>query len=603
MKRATIKIICLIVACVLIIGSFGCAKRPDGEGGSAVNDVTVERGVKRFELDQVAFTTGMLAERFDWNGSYLKHLDMDRLLYWYRKQAKVPQPEGCRPYPDWENSAIFNGITLGHYLAACSMMYKCSDDDDYLDRVNYIAEQLKPCQKENGLIFAYGEERFTALENGGNVQEYGPDYYYISKTLYGLVFAYRYCGNSSALEEAEKLGAWICQRTSRSVADNTRDTMLKIEYGDIVYSLFELYDVTSDETLLNAVAYFTDESILESWASDNIDVFGWHANTAIPKAIGFALCFKHGMGEQYLRAAVNFWKHITTNYMYPNGGFSTGEGFGPLYEGANEHSKNPCETCTVYNVIRLSQYLYEITEDIKYLDYIERAALNGIAGSINDTGCKTYYQFMEEKATKHFHDYDGGFWCCTGTGMENFQRLLAVVGYDRKNALDINMFVSCIVKGSCGIELSIDNEDEINEITILRDSEGILRLRVPEWANNCSLSFKGSEITTCIDGYYVIKGPFNAGDKITYITRFRSQIEWSDTDNVFTLRYGPYQMVSLDRAGAHVSGNRNEGWIADPYIYKVDGFYFIETTNGIFQLKKYGEVYDDVFTTFFILDT
>ena len=62
-------------------------------------------------------------------------------------------------------------------------------------------------------------------------------------------------------------------------------------------------------------------------------------------------------------------------------------------------------------------------------------------------------------------------------------------------------------------------------------------------------------------------------------------------------------MVSLDRAGAHVSGNRNEGWIADPYIYKVDGFYFIETTNGIFQLKKYGEVYDDVFTTFFILDT
>ena len=108
----------------------------------------------RMELGQVVLTEGPLKDRFDWNDAYIRHLDLDRLLYWYRHFGGVGNAEGVQPYPDWESGPLWYGITMGHYLSACAMMYQSTEDPWYLGRVEESVDALAECQKLNDLLFA-----------------------------------------------------------------------------------------------------------------------------------------------------------------------------------------------------------------------------------------------------------------------------------------------------------------------------------------------------------------------------------------------------------------------------------------------------------------
>lgn len=596
------KILATVLTGVCMFSVIGCSNNSNGGNGSA--DAPDKQPsvsfATRVDMANVEFTEGELAERYAWNDSYVKHLDSDRLLYWYRDSNDVTQPAGCEPYPDWENSKIWNGITLGHYITALSMLYRNSGDAWYKEKVDYVIAELEPCQHENGLIFAYEEARFDELENGGDVQKYGPNYYYVAKTLMGLNYAYSYCGNEKALEMAKKLGDWIYWRTNRSIENGTRMTMLNNEYGDIGNSLYDLYNITLNENYKTAAEYFNEEWLLNGWAENKVNILNVHSNTTIPKASAFVRAYALNNDEKYLVAAENFWTEVITKYTYPNGGCSSGEGFRPVYLGTITPGYPPCETCTIYNMIRLSQYLYEVTDDVKYIDFIERAALNGIMGSINEQGCKTYYQDMAPDGHRAYHALDGGFWCCTGTGMENFQRLLSTVGYEREGGFDINVFVSAKVKTESGVEFEIINDDENNTIKILKGGKTTLRFRIPDWCSSYGLMLDGKPLGKEDGRYIVVDRTFTAGEEITYFTGFKTQIEWSDYTDAFTLRYGPYQMVSLYESTTMIPGTVGEGWMANPKIERLSGKYYIALDNETLLLEKYGAITTQKFTTYFI---
>ena len=46
-----------------------------------------------------------------------------------------------------------------------------------------------------------------------------------------------------------------------------------------------------------------------------------------------------------------------------------------------------------------------------------------MASQNHDTGFTTYFQPMATGYQKVFNTLDGNFWCCTGTGYENFTKL------------------------------------------------------------------------------------------------------------------------------------------------------------------------------------
>ena len=198
MKKFIIRVFSMLLSAIMLCAVAACGGKDD--------EPEVKKDLpERLSLNQATFTEGDWADRFNWNASYIKHLDLDRLLYWYRYYGGVANPEGVQPYPDWESGMLWYGITMGHYLSACAMSYLSAGEDWYLNRVNEVVDELEKCQKPNGLLFAMDEERFDLIEAGQNINQAGPAFYYIHKTLMGLIHAYEYAGNQKALEIAKKL--------------------------------------------------------------------------------------------------------------------------------------------------------------------------------------------------------------------------------------------------------------------------------------------------------------------------------------------------------------------------------------------------------------
>lgn len=554
----------------------------------------------RMELGQVVLTEGPLKDRFDWNDAYIRHLDLDRLLYWYRHFGGVGNAEGVQPYPDWESGPLWYGITMGHYLSACAMMYQSTEDPWYLGRVEESVDALAECQKPNGLLFAMEEDRFDRIEAGQDINQAGPAFYYIHKTLAGLIDAYECCGSQKALDVAQKLADWVYEKTQSYLEHGTRLTVLSVEYGGIAEPLYELYAITGSQKALEAAHFFQEDGIKRYWVNEFDHLKGLHANTTIPKAIGFVRAYMAGEGEDYLKAAEFFWELVMEKYMYPNGGVSAGEVFNALYEGAVRPNGNPSETCTIYNMIKLSQYLYELTDEVKYLDYIERALLNGIMGSIEESGCKTYYQAMHPDAKRVFNPYDGGFWCCVGTGMENFPLAGGLICYEREKGLDLNLLVSCEVETRGGVRLRIRSEDEKTTITVLTGGELTLRLRIPRWCSSCLLTLNGTTVGTKDGEYLTVARTYQSGDTLIYDTPFQTVLEPSDAEDVFTLRYGPYQMVGIQPDCSELIGTPDSGWMAQPQIYPEGEMYCLQLDGGqTLPLQKYGLITHQTFTTYF----
>jgi len=100
-----------------------------------------------FPLQNVRLLDGAFKRAMERDAEYLLELKPDRLLSWYRKEAGL-EPK-APAYGGWEKQTIA-GHSLGHYLSACSLMYASTGDERFSERVRYIVEELRECQRAHG---------------------------------------------------------------------------------------------------------------------------------------------------------------------------------------------------------------------------------------------------------------------------------------------------------------------------------------------------------------------------------------------------------------------------------------------------------------------
>ena len=190
----------LVLSCLLSLSAFGAA---------------CAETVEPFPLSATRLGDGPFKEAFDVNRTYLlETLDPDRLLAEFRTVAGLP-PKGRR-YGGWEACAI-TGHGLGHYLSGLSALVAVSDDPKAKARVDYIVDELALCQAKNGngYVMTIPQDRVWNRIKKGEVKAGGFDIlgwwvpnYTLHKVFAGLRDAYRYAGNTKALEVERKLGDW-----------------------------------------------------------------------------------------------------------------------------------------------------------------------------------------------------------------------------------------------------------------------------------------------------------------------------------------------------------------------------------------------------------
>ncbi|MBR3560996.1 MAG: glycoside hydrolase family 127 protein [Oscillospiraceae bacterium] len=461
--------------------------------------------IRMLASDELRVTEPFLRESFRLEREYLLSLRVDRLLAGFREAAGLaPQ---ARRYGGWESLEI-RGHTMGHWLTAMSHAWSMTKEPLLLERINGAIDGLALCQRDDGYLFASGEELFERLERG---EEAWVPWYTMDKLLSGLLSAAELTPCEHAEGVLRRLADWIARR-ALGWTEETRKTVLAVEYGGMNDCLYRLYAHTGEHRYAEAAHCFDELPLLLALAEGKDVLDDLHANTTIPKVLGFARRYAvtDGAEPRYLQAAERFWKMVVKHHSYINGGNSEWERFGPADRLDAERTEYNCETCNVYNMLKLSQLLFSLTGKKQYADYDAWAYTNSILSSQNhETGMSTYFQPMASGFFKVYSTREDNFWCCTGTGMENFTKPWAGVAFADEHTLYLNRLVSCVID-VCGLHAEV-RTDWLNtdELTLRADNwpkHLRVALRVPSWSDREGewLYLDGSALT---DGCASIRFP------------------------------------------------------------------------------------------------
>ncbi len=537
-------------------------------------------------------------------------LDPDRLLAGFRESAgfiagmdeaeRETFMKGKARYGGaWEDGMI-GGHTLGHYIMALAQAVVNPGISGQLmeetkERLNYIIDALKECQdktigtKYEGFIFGaclptkeFTDNpalQFNNVEKGlSNLfTEAWVPWYTMHKIMTGLNAAFALAGNDKALEVDNLLAEWIAKR-SESWSEETNKTVLSIEYGGMNDCLYELYDINrrlkeagdaraySDPERIKAAAHRFDEvELFEKVLSGAPNVMNnVHANTTIPKFIGALARYEVDRTQtKYLDYAESFWSLVVGKHTYVTGGNSENEHFGEDSVLDAERTNVNNETCNTHNMLKFSRRLYLVTDNKKYLDYAENTFLNAIMASQNhDTGFTTYFQPMATGYQKVFNTLDGNFWCCTGTGYENFTKLQRGIYYKADGKLLVSMYLASVYENEdyrLVVDCDLTASDTVKITAIAKNGKDIsdsLLLRVPTW-------IKGKMVVTvggkrfeagCGDKYLEIpaalledaaSGSVKAGESDGAVLEVKLPMgitchNLPDGPNTYAFCYGPY---------------------------------------------------------------
>jgi hypothetical protein len=175
-------------------------------------------------------------------------------------------------------------------------------------------------------------------------------------------------------------------------------------------------------------------------------------------------------------------------------------------------------------MLKLTRHLYQWTCDPRYFDYYERVLLNHRLGTIHpQTGATMYYLSHWPRAWKTFSTENDSFWCCTGTGAEEYSKLGDSIYFHDDDGLYVNLFVASELNWK-EKNLSLIQKTNFPEesgttlsIRVAKPTQLTLRLRVPAWvASDASMKLNGKalEVSASPGSYLAIKRVWQNGDRV-----------------------------------------------------------------------------------------
>ena len=510
--------------------------------------------LEEFSMQNVTLLDKYEQNAFNKEVEYLKSLEPDRLMRGFGDISG--RKINAEKYGGWETSAI-QGHTLGHYLTAVSQAYATSKDEELKKITDYMISVLKGCQLKNGYLHAIPESHYDQIESGNTSGTWVP-WYSMHKILAGLVDVYAFTGNKDALKIASKLGDWVYSRTSKWTPE-MQQTVLNVEYGGMNDCLYNLYKHTKNENHLSAAHSFDEISLFEPLYNGKDILNGKHANTTIPKIVGAINRYTVTGEEYYLQVAANFWQIVVENHTYITGGNSEWEHFGePKVLDAERTSCN-CETCNTYNMLKLTRALFKATGDVRYSDYYENTFINAILSSQNpETGMTTYFQPMASGFFKVYSSPFHHFWCCTGSGMENFSKLGDSIYFHNENSIFVNRYTSSsVIWEEKGLVITQNADLPVVTFTVNGSAEAEIVLRVPDWCKDKpTVKINGEKkLVREKNGFITLDREWKDGDIIEYEMPMSITVHsLPDNENAVAFKYGPW-VLSADMG----TNNMNTG--------------------------------------------
>ena len=273
--------------------------------------------VSLFPLSQVRLLEGPFRHAQDVLRGYLLVHEVERFLAPFRIESGL-EPKAPR-YPNWESTGL-DGHSAGHYLSAIAQ-FAAGGDGEMRRRLDEMVAGLAEIQRANGdgylggvpggraVIWkniAAGKVDADSFSLGGG----WVPWYNLHKIFAGLRDAWLVAGNSQAREVFIRLCDW-CGGLVAKLTDEQMQAMLRAEHGGMGEVLADAFAITRDEKYLSLARRFSHRAILDPLLRGEDVLTGLHANTQIPKVIGFARIGELDDEPAWIEAARFFWETVS----------------------------------------------------------------------------------------------------------------------------------------------------------------------------------------------------------------------------------------------------------------------------------------------------
>jgi hypothetical protein len=475
-----------------------------------------------FPLTSIRLGPGIFKEQEEINARYLDSLAVDRLLHSFRMTAGLSS--SATPYKGWEDPAceLRGHFAGGHFLSAVALASAASGNATLKGRGDELVAGLAACQKKigTGYLSAYPTELFEHLAQGKPV--WAPFYTY-HKIMAGLLDMYLLAGNTDALQIAEGMGQWA-QEYFVGISIDQRMRMLRTEYGGMNEVLVNLAAVTKKERYLDAAHLFEQPGFLDPLAERRDELQGLHANTHVPKIIGAARMYEATDDRRYREIAEYFLAEVLAVRNYAIGNTSL-----------DEHWKTPpgqlkgtlawtnAECCVAYNLMKLERLVFGWTADARWMDAYERSLFNCRLGTQNSQGLKQYFFPLAAGYWRTYNSPEESFWCCTGTGVEEFAKFTDTVFFRRGSDVYVNQFIAATLDWKDeGLVIEQVTQFPREQATTLkikstRSMPRTIHIRIPAWATqDAAVTVNGLALEAMADpgSYLALRRTWQNGDTI-----------------------------------------------------------------------------------------
>ncbi len=479
---------------------------------------------------KVKLLPGAFAERFRLNREYVLGLKNRNLLQnfyfeaglWnprFRMTAMGERERGDDIHWGWESPTCqLRGHFLGHWLSAAAYLAGGAGDAGAKAKADHIVAELARVQERNGGQWAASIPQKYLFWVAEGRPVWAP-HYTIHKTFMGLIDMYRLAGNKEALEIAGKFAAWFHEWTGR-FSPEQMDDILDVETGGMLEVWADLYGITGEPVYLDLIRRYERRRLFQALLDGKDPLTNKHANTTIPEAHGAARCYEVTGEARWAEIAKAYWKSAVTGRGYfCTGGQTSGEIWTPPFSFAARLSDKTQEHCTVYNMIRLADYLLRWTGEVEYADYIERNLYNGILAQQHPrTGMVAYFLPLAPGGRKIWGTPTNDFWCCHGTLVQAHTRHDRYIYYRDEAGLAVAQYIPSEAvweQGGIAVRLrqSFDPEADDHRVHLAQDPvhrpnrwaielavaaerpvEFTLRLRLPWWLQEAAtLTVNGQE--------------------------------------------------------------------------------------------------------------
>ncbi len=469
----------------------------------------------------------------------------DKLMASYQNRILAQDVDRLvSPFQDRTETRCWQSEFWGKWFTSAVLAYRYHPDPKLKVVLDKAVNGLLATQTPDGYIGNYADA--SHLESW---DIWGRKY-----CMLGLLAYYDITKDKKVLQATGRLADHLIKELAdKNVLIVKKGNHRGMAASSVLEPICQLYARTSDKRYLDFA-----EEIVRQWETTDgpqliskadIDVsdrfpkpeswFGWGQGQ---KAYEMMSCYEGLLElyrltgkEEYKLAVEKTWRNILDKEINIVGSGSAMECWFGGKALQTLSISNYQETCVTATWIKLNQQLLRLTGEAKYADAIEQAFYNALLGAMKPDGSDwAKYTPLSGQRMEGDEQCGMGINCCVASGPRGLFTFPLTTVMNSKDGLQVNFFgegtYTSLTPGKQTVKIVQETDYPVNgnikiKVLLPKSEEMTLRIRIPEWSKQTTLTVNGESVSGIISGQYaLIQRKWNTGDVIDLNLDMRGRI-------------------------------------------------------------------------------